>query len=69
MSSLNTPLCILFVSVVATQVERGFAGASDLLYRFSIAFYPETMMVPVIEATRREFIQSSGLARRCCESL
>jgi hypothetical protein len=69
MPSLNTPLRILFVGVVATPVERGFAGASNLLCRFLIAFYSETMVLPVIEATRREFIQSSGLARRRRESL
>jgi hypothetical protein len=52
MLSLNTPLRILFVGVVATPVERGFAGASNLLCRFLIAFYFETMVLSVIEATR-----------------
>jgi hypothetical protein len=69
MPSLNTPLRILFVGVVATPVERGFADASNLLCRFLIEFYFETMVLPVIEATRREFIQLSGLARRRRESL
>jgi hypothetical protein len=69
MPSLNTPLCILFLGVVATQVERGFADASDLLCRFSIAFYSETVMLSVIVATRREFIQSSGCAASLRKSL
>jgi hypothetical protein len=38
------PLRILFVGVVATPVERGFAGASKLLCRVLIAFYFETMV-------------------------
>jgi hypothetical protein len=50
MPSLNTPLRILFVGVVATPVERGFAGLPNLLCRFLIAFYSETIVLPVIDA-------------------